>query len=244
MEGSQEKICPKCGTPLLGEDNFCIGCGTYVDPDGGEEKAKQDGYYGTAGHYEGAGYQEAGDGVGNFDGSGQQGTMGNGYVLGPSGKPPMSKSILAFVLIGFLVFVGIFAVDLMTKVRDQVTILYLHEAEARTEGKLIITSAGDRIKKMEDLEEVDVSGLDAAVVDSAMEQIKKSYATYDKYDFITYDVKKENGKVKVALIYQDLDKSKNQRAMVSMGLLEGGSYVSLKEMVKSLKKAGWTDSVY
>lgn len=39
MEGNQARLCPKCGTPLM-EDNFCMGCGIYVDPDSGAAKGK------------------------------------------------------------------------------------------------------------------------------------------------------------------------------------------------------------
>ena len=39
MEDNQARLCPKCGTPLM-EDNFCMGCGTYVDPDNGAAKGK------------------------------------------------------------------------------------------------------------------------------------------------------------------------------------------------------------
>ena len=39
MEDNQARLCPKCGTPLM-EDNFCMGCGTYVDPDSGAAKGK------------------------------------------------------------------------------------------------------------------------------------------------------------------------------------------------------------
>lgn len=39
MEDNQARLCPKCGTPLM-DDNFCMGCGIYVDPASGAAKGK------------------------------------------------------------------------------------------------------------------------------------------------------------------------------------------------------------
>jgi hypothetical protein len=48
----------------------------------------------------------------------------------------------------------------------------------------------------------------------------------------------------ITVIYRDLDKRANIKSLVKLGIVEDGAgdYVSLKETVKSLKSAGWTDT--
>ena len=96
MEGHQAKTCPKCGTPLM-DDNFCMGCGIYVDPDSGAAKGKDSVVgYEDSDSFGSFGISPAADPTGILRESGTdndistngQGTIGNGSanIVGNSGS--------------------------------------------------------------------------------------------------------------------------------------------------------------
>ena len=47
----EKKICPRCGTELM-EDNFCMGCGTYVEPEEKKDESESEsfGSFGSSGN--------------------------------------------------------------------------------------------------------------------------------------------------------------------------------------------------
>lgn len=348
MEENQKKICPRCGTELM-EDNFCMGCGVYVDPV--EKKESSDGYgtssYDTSSSYGSFGSSAAagaggilgggvlgengvlGNGIlgdssilgsssgvasgdaGNALGSGSEGASGsnmdnpfgvdmasilggiepdqsfsgagaatdangsdssngngygsNGYGYGASGsgygsngagrtssgyaegtsdKMPLLQSILIMAGIAVVVFFGIFIVDSMTKLKDEITTLYTYDSKNDIEGKMSILASGDRAKQITEEERWNIANYSAAEVEIVKEFVKEYYKNYENYDFIFFDMKEEGSSLVISIVYRDLDKRANIKSLVQLGIVDNGAgdYVSLKETVKSLKSAGWSDS--
>ena len=359
MVENQKKICPKCGTELM-EDNFCMGCGAYVDPV--EKKESSDSYgtgsydmsssFGSFGSSASAGAGgilgggvlgengvlgngilgdnsvlgsssgvASGD-VGNASGSGSEGTSGSnmdnpfgvdmasilggiepdrsfsgagaasgadgnsdtsagngygnngygsigansgygagygasgngygsngaggtssGYAEGTSDKMPLMQSILIMVGIAVVVFFGIFIVDSMTKLKDEITMLYTYDSKNDIEGTMSILASGDRVKQISEEERWNISKYSSEEVEIVTEFVKEYYGNYASYDFILFNMSEEGSSLKINIVYRDLDKRANIKSLVQLGIVDNGAgdYVSLKETVKSLKSAGWSD---
>ena len=359
MEGNLKKICPKCGTELM-EDNFCMGCGAYVEPVENKEKEASESYgsgsydtsssFGSFGSSAAAGTGILGGGVlgengvlgngilsdssilgnssgsaaGNALGSGSEGASGSnmdnpfgvdmasilggiepdrsfsgagaasdadgnsdasggngygygsngygnagansgygagygtsgngygsngagrssGYAEGTSDKMPLLQSILIMVGIAVVVFFGIFIVDSMTKLKDEITMLYTYDSKNDIEGTMSILASGDRVKQISEEERWNISSYSSAEVEIVKEFVKEYYGNYASYDFILFNMSEEGSSLKINIVYRDLDKRANIKSLVQLGIVDNGAgdYVSLKETVKSLKSAGWSDS--
>ena len=357
MEENLKKICPKCGTELM-EDNFCMGCGAYVEPIESKEKESSESYgsgsydtsssfgsfgsstavgaggilgggvlgengvlgngilsngsvlgsssgntegasdnalgngcegasssnmdnpfgvdmasilggiepdqsfsgagaasdaddnsssagngygYGSAGANSGygAGYGASGNGYGS-NGAGSS----SGYAEGTSDKMPLMQSVLIMAAIAIVVFFGIFAVDAMTKLKDEITVLHSFDSEHNIEGTMSILATGDKVKQITEEERWNVSIYTSEEIQILKDYAKEYYASYDSYEFILWDVKEEGSNIVISVVYRDLDKKANIKTLVRLGIVEDGAgdYVSLKETVKSMKSDGWSDT--
>ena len=326
----EKKICPRCGTELM-EDNFCMGCGTYVEPEEKKDESESEsfGSFGSSGNIgisntlgifsdtsgslgilgdsqgsdatgttgdasgdaQGSSSTPAspfgdqplgiitengvvtdptsfgvfGGGIGGGDlnndsfanANGEKdraaeenstsygGTQSSGGInYGDSGKPPVFKSLLIMAAIAMGVFLLVFAVDAMTKVKDKVTTLYLHEPEEGLEGTMRITAGGDVIKQLEDEEVIDVGSSEAAKLleDYAYEYYEK----YDKVDTISVKIENQGTSVKVTITYFKLDDSRNLKKLIANNFLDIASdadYVSLEKTLKNLKNQGWSETL-
>ncbi|MBR4733355.1 MAG: hypothetical protein IK081_11370 [Lachnospiraceae bacterium] len=85
MEDNQARLCPKCGTPLM-EDNFCMGCGSYVDPDSGAAKGNDSvAGYGESDSFGSFGVSPAADPTGIIGESGGYGAGSGNNAAGSYG---------------------------------------------------------------------------------------------------------------------------------------------------------------
>lgn len=284
MGENQTKICPKCKTPLM-DDNFCMGCGAYVDPESGEATGNNAsvGYgtssdFGTFGRNDtpdptgiiGWGDQSFGnttDGNSASSGGAQQGSAGNsedpwanpndpwantgssqtsnGYLQGTSDKPSLMKSVLIMAAIAVGVFFLIIVVDLATKVKDKVTVLNNYDSQTGVEGTMNILAAGDKIKSIEEVERLNVSGYSEEQIGLVKEYLETQCIVYDAYDFITWKITEEGSSIYLTLTYSNLDQKENIKALEKLGIVDSsgvGNSISLKETVKSLKAEGWSDT--
>ena len=282
------KICPKCGTQLM-DDNFCMGCGVYVDPENGEAKGKDAsvGYgtssdFGTFGIMNDTpdptgiiGWDDNASGIGGnatSAGGAAQATGGagnavnpedpwanpndpwantgssqtsNGYLQGTSDKPSMIKSVLIMAAIAVGVFLLIFVADVATRVKDKVTVLSCYDSETGVEGTMNILAAGDKIKSIEEVERLNVSGYSEEKIKLVKEYLETQCAAYDAYDCITWKIREEGSSIYLTLTYSDLDKKENVKALVKLGIVDSeglGNNISLRETVNSLKAEGWSDT--
>ncbi len=262
MGENQTKICPKCKTPLM-DDNFCMGCGAYVDPENGEGTGKDGSVgYGTTGSFGTFGMNDTPTPRANPNdpwadpndpwadpndpwankGSSQ---TSNGYLQGTSDKPSMMKSILIMAAIAAGVFILIIALDFVTRVKDKVTVLSNFDAQTGVEGTMNILAAGDKIKSIEEVERLNVSGFSAEEIKIVREYLETQCTVYDAYDFITWKITEKDSSVYLTLTYSDLDRKENIRALEKLGIVDSegvGSNISLTETVKSLKAEGWSDT--
>ena len=141
-------------------------------------------------------------------------------------------------------FFGIFIVDSMTKLKDEITMLYTYDSKNDIEGTMSILASGDRAKQITEEERWNIANYSAAEVEIVKEFVKEYYKNYENYDFIFFDMKEEGSSLVISIVYRDLDKRANIKSLVQLGIVDNGAgdYVSLKETVKSLKSAGWSDS--
>lgn len=233
-------------------DQSFSGAGAASDAEGGSGSAAGNGYggngYGNNGYgNNGYGYGGAGANAGygaSGSGYGPNGTgRSSGYAEGSSDKMPLLQSILIMVGIAVVVFFGIFIVDTMTKLRDEVTTLYTYDSKNDIEGKMSILASGDKVKQITEEERWNIANYSPEQVDIVTEYVKEYYGNYGNYDFIFFDMKQEGSELLIDIVYRDLDKRANVKSLIKLGIVQegGGDYVSLKETVKSLKGAGWSD---
>ena len=237
-------------------DRSFSGAGAASDAEGNAGSAAGNGYggngygnngygsngYGNNGYGYGAGanagYGASGGGYGP-NGAGRS----SGYAEGSSDKMPLMQSILIMVGIAVVVFFGIFIVDSMTKLKDEITMLYTYDSKNDIEGTMSILASGDRVKQISEEERWNISKYSSEEVEIVTEFVKEYYGNYASYDFILFNMSEEGSSLKINIVYRDLDKRANIKSLVQLGIVDNGAgdYVSLKETVKSLKSAGWSD---
>ena len=237
-------------------DQSFSGAGAASDAEGGSGSAAGNGYggngYGNNG-YGNNGYGNNGYGYGaganagygaSGSGYGPNGTgRSSGYAEGSSDKMPLLQSILIMVGIAVVVFFGIFIVDTMTKLKDEITTLYTYDSKNDIEESMSILAAGDKVKQIIEEDRWNIANRSSAEIEIVKEFLVEYGKEYDAYDFITFDMKEEGSSLVISIIYRDLDKRANVKSLVKLGIVEDGAgdYVSLKETVKSLKSSGWSD---
>ncbi len=237
-------------------DQSFSGAGAASDAEGGSGSAAGNGYgsngygnngygsngYGNNGYGYGAGanagYGASGGGYGP-NGAGRS----SGYAEGSSDKMPLLQSILIMAGIAIVVFFGIFIADTATKLKDEITTLYIYDSKNDIEESMSILAAGDKVKQIIEEDRWNIANRSSEEIETVKEFMLEYGKEYDAYDFITFDMKEEGSSLVISIIYRDLDKRANVKSLVKLGIVQdgGGDYVSLKETVKSLKSSGWSD---
>jgi len=220
------------------EDNFCMGCGAYVDPDvvpKEEETPLPEGILAepTA-----------------------TGSVTDGYAAAqpthyeaPAGEPvPFLKTILIMAGIAVAVFLAVFVVDMATKLHTETATFVAPASESYTQRTYTVTYTGDQVEDLKDVYEFDISGLDAdekkTVVDGMKSELSDEYDLYvTTSKTMEYSVESDGSTLTVAIEYHYLDTEKGRRTFLSAngsGTGDVKGYIAFSTLKKTIVNKGWT----
>ncbi len=260
---AKERVCPKCGTILM-EDNFCMGCGSYVDPDvvpKEEETAPlpegilaeptatgsvTDGY--AAAGYSAEGYSTTGYSAEGYSAAGSAPAQTTHYEA-PAGEPvPFLKTILIMAGIAVAVFLAVFVVDMATKLHTETVSFVAPASESYTQRTYYVTYTGDQVEDLKDVYEFDISGLDddekKTVVDGMKSELSDEYDIYvNTNKTMEYSVESDGSTLTVTIEYHYLDTEKGRRTFLSAngsGTGDVKGYIAFSTLKKTIVNKGWT----
>lgn len=249
-QSNREKVCPTCGTPLMGKENYCMCCGMNVEP---VDKA-------TYEHLKNEQSQ-------NPDQSQYQGMSSNPYQNSyqgsyqSSGSSTPSRVVIKeesglgkMLLIAIMAIAGVAAVFfLIMGIKDaRKENIAIFTREISNGSQVVYETAtiyakGDKVNRMVDEASVDLSDMTQEQINFVIKTMNMGYEEYNKYSFINTEVVQVDKMVIAKLEYNYLNVEDNLSKMLEMNLLDIGrrsevtykDYISLKKTTESLKKEGW-----
>ncbi|MBP5222110.1 MAG: DUF1307 domain-containing protein [Lachnospiraceae bacterium] len=226
--GNEERTCPKCGMPLMGRDNYCIGCGEVVNPVSGSQKSAST--YGSSN-----GKTSSYDRSTNYSSRSSVRIQESSFI---NYKLIIRLIPLIIALIGFLYGSGLFA-------SQKVTTLYsfMPKGDFDVSATISLYSKGDVVDTIEENMRVNAEGYKPYEIDYIKnymaEEMEKKYGGCP---FIQFSVAMEGDEIIVKINFNDLKSKANIQKMMELGIVEKQrltGHVSLSRTVENLKKEGW-----
>ena len=255
-QNDREKVCPTCGTPLMGKENYCMGCGMNVEP---IDKATYD-------HLKNEQNQNMGQGQ-NQGQNQYQGMSSNPYQNSyqgsyqSSGSSTPSRAVIKeesglgkMLLIAIMAIAGVAAVFfLIMGIKDATKEnIAIFTREISNGSQVVYETAtiyakGDKVNRMVDEARVDLSDMTQEQINFVINTMNMGYEEYLKYSFINTEVVQVDKTVIAKLEYNYLNVEDNLSKLLEMNLLDIGrrsevtykDYISLKKTTESMKKEGW-----
>ena len=258
-EGSNEKVCPHCGTAMVGEETYCMVCGMSVMPvlKRDYEKAMQNDSIGNNTYGTAYGSTSAQNGNSYMDRTGGGYYGGNGSDRGRSARGERSRgsgnanngyyAMVAIVGIIALIFAVFFVIKGIGAAREEkVTVVTRHVVSpiADREETYTLYATGDKLTRMTFLTDIDVNGRDQRSIDQTVLKTRQNYAAQEELTFVNLDINQTDGRLIITLDYQYLNVKENVDRLYDMGVLvftgEGDrgnkDYVSYKTTLDLLKQ--------
>lgn len=244
---AKERVCPKCGTILM-EDNFCMGCGSYVDPDVVPKEEETPLPEGILAEPTATGSVTDGYAAEGYSAAGSAPAQTTHYEA-PAGEPvPFLKTILIMAGIAVAVFLAVFVVDMATKLHTETATFVAPASESYTQRTYTVTYTGDQVEDLKDVYEFDISGLDAdekkTVVDGMKSELSDEYDIYvNTNKTMEYSVESDGSTLTVTIEYHYLDTEKGRRTFLSAngsGTGDVKGYIAFSTLKKTIVNKGWT----
>jgi len=257
-EGSNEKVCPHCGTAMVGEETYCMVCGMSVMPvlKRDYEKAMQNDSIGnnTYGSAYGSALAQGGNSYGDrtggsyYGGNGSdRGSSARGGSYGRSNANNGYYAMVAIVGIIALIFAVFFVIKGIGAAKEEkMTAVTRHVVSpiADRQETYTLYAIGDKLTRMTFVTDIDVSGRDQRSIDQTVIKTRQNYAAQEELTFVNLDINQADGRLIITLDYQYLNVKENVDRLYDMGVLvftgEGDrgnkDYVSYKTTLDLLKK--------
>lgn len=238
----EEKVCPKCGTPMFGKDTYCLGCGVNVQPIGKTEYDRKKEIVEL--------YGEESSGSHTFE---NKDRWAPGVTIREQGPNLAPIIVMAVIGVVALIMAIIFISKGIAASKEEKTVTYTRNVITRGAGisysrdeTVTLAAQGDKLLELTFSVVFDLSTFDDMDVERYKITLDQHYSEYAMpYTFIDYDSKKENGKVYFTLKYKYLNVLDNMNKLLEQDVLEFGdgkqaltnkSYVSLNQTISSLEK--------
>ena len=224
----EQRTCPKCGMPLMGRDNYCIGCGEVVNPVSGSQKSAST--YGSSN-----GKTSSYDRGTNYSGRSSVRIQESSFI---NFKLIIRLIPLIIALIGFLYGSGLFA-------SQKVTTMYSFTLQGKFEVSKTISlySKGDVVDTIEENMRVNAAGYKPYEIDYLKNYLAEDMEKrFGGCTFIQFSVAMEGDDIIVKINYNDLKNKANVQKMMELGIVEKkrlSGHISLSGTVDNMKKEGW-----